>query len=101
MARSNRLEILPVKPLRNTGNLLRQWWLRYQLECSEGELAGIEREGRTLDEERRAALRHNLVLRSALRDSKDRHASVDRGESRSGSQARREAHCEARPNVRD
>lgn len=69
MTRSDPSGLLPVEPVRRTGGMLRQWWLRYQLECSEGELAGIEREGRTLEEERRAALRRNLWLRTALQDT--------------------------------
>lgn len=48
---------------------LRRWWLRYRLECNEGDLAGIEREVRELDRQRREALRRNLLLRLALRDS--------------------------------
>lgn len=74
MTRSDRSGPLPVEPVRRTGGVLRQWWLRYQLECSEGELAGIEREGRTLEEERRAALRRNLYLRTALHDTTVRAA---------------------------
>jgi len=58
-----------VSPVRGPRAIVRQWWLRYQLECSEGELAGIERDRCALDEERRVALRRNLVLRSALKDS--------------------------------
>ncbi len=77
MARSNQPELLPIEPIRRTRGLLRHWWLRYQLECSEGELAGIEREGRTLDEERRIALRRNLWLRSVLQDTSGLNARPD------------------------
>ncbi len=79
MAPSDRSGQLPLEPMRRTRGVLRQWWLRYQLECSEGELAAIEREGRTLDEERRMALRHNLRLRAALQDTMGLPARPRRG----------------------
>ena len=49
--------------------ILRLWWLQYRLQCSEVDLAGIERESRALNEERRSVLQRNLLLRSALRDA--------------------------------
>ena len=51
---------------------LRRWWLQYRLQCNEGDLAGIERDVRELDRQRREALRCNLLLRLALRDGVER-----------------------------
>jgi len=55
-----------------TAMRLRRWWLQYRLQCNEGDLAGIEREVRELDGQRREALRRNLLLRLALREGRSR-----------------------------